>query len=192
MRILLHICCGPCAIYCIDALRKKGHTVEGFFYNPNIHPLSEYDKRKEASLCVSEKLNIPIHFYREYQFKDFFRKITLYEQDDRCRLCWQLRLRHTAEFSKRENFDAFTTTLLISPYQDQDRIKDIATTLAKDYYVNFYYEDFRVGFRDSHILSKEMGLYHQKYCGCVYSERERYKRLSRLSLDSKMKEVKPR
>ncbi len=120
---------------------------------------------------------MPVFFHREYKFEDFFRKITLHEQDDRCSLCWQLRLKITAEFAKRENFDAFTTTLLISPYQDQDKIKDIATSLEKNYGINFYYEDFRIGFRESHNLSRQMGLYHQKYCGCIYSERERYKEL---------------
>jgi len=179
MRILLHICCGPCAIYCINTLREKGHKVFGFFYNPNIHPVSEYDKRRESVVCVSEKLNLPVFFHREYKFEDFFRKITLHEQDDRCSLCWQLRLKTTAEFAKRENFDVFTTTLLISPYQDQERIRDTATSLEKSYGINFYYEDFRTGFRESHNLSRQMGLYHQKYCGCIYSERERYKKLKK-------------
>ena len=180
----MHICCGPCAIYCINALRSKEHIVEGFFYNPNIHPVSEYDKRKESTLSVSKELNLPVYFHREYKFEDFFRKITFHEQDERCQICWRLRLKHTVEFARRENYDAFTTTLLISPYQNQDKIKEIATGLARYYDIKFYYEDFRIGFRESHNLSKEMGLYHQKYCGCIYSERERHKRLSRLSLDN--------
>lgn len=173
MKVLLHICCGPCAIYCVNTLREKGHSVEGFFYNPNIHPMAEYDKRRESVLVLSEKLNLPIHFHREYKFEDFFRKVTFHEEDKRCWICWQLRLKHTAEFASRNGYDAFTTTLLISPYQDQDKIRDIAAKLAEKYKVDFYYENFRKGFRESHTLSRQMGLYHQKYCGCIYSERER-------------------
>lgn len=138
--------------------------------------MSEYDKRKEASVVVSKKLDIPIHYYREYKFEDFFRKITIHEQDERCPNCWKLRLKHAAEFTKRMGFDAFTTTLLISPYQDQSKIKDIASDLANRYDVDFFFEDFSAGFRESHKASKALGIYHQKYCGCIYSERDRYKK----------------
>ncbi len=173
MKILLHICCGPCAIYCADNLQRSGDKVEGFFYNPNIHPINEYDKRKEAVVKVSEKLNLPVHFCADYNFDDYFMAIAFNNGKDRCPLCWQLRLKETAKFAKTNGFDAFTTTLLISPYQDHNKIKDIAAQAAKDFKVDFYYQDFRPGFGQSHKLSKEMQLYHQKYCGCVYSEKER-------------------
>ncbi|MFH0731824.1 MAG: epoxyqueuosine reductase QueH [Candidatus Omnitrophota bacterium] len=173
MRILLHICCGPCAIHCVNTLREKSHTVQGFFYNPNIHPLSEYDTRKESVTIAAQKLILPVHFHRDHKFEDFFRKITFHEDDDRCFLCWQTRLKHTAEFAKKENYEAFTTTLLISPYQDKDKIRELAQSLAQKYEIPFFYEDFSIGFRESHEASREMGLYHQKYCGCIYSERER-------------------
>lgn len=173
MKVLLHICCGPCAIFCVNSLREKGHSVSGFFYNPNIHPLAEYDRRKEAIVLMAQKLALAVYFHREYEFEDFFKNVTHDEQNKKCQLCWQLRLKTTAGFAKEKKYDVFTTTLLISPYQNHERIKDIAASLEKDYGINFYYEDFRPGFRESHNLSKQMGLYHQKYCGCIYSERER-------------------
>lgn len=166
MKILLHTCCGPCAIYCADTIRKENHDICGFFYNPNIYPVSEYDKRKEAARTAFKNMGLDIIFHKDYSFKDFFRK---------CQLCWKSRLKQAAEFGKKENFDAFTTTLLISPYQEHEKIKQIGYSLENLYKIKFYYKDFRAGFRESHKLSKQMGLYHQKYCGCVYSERERIK-----------------
>jgi predicted adenine nucleotide alpha hydrolase (AANH) superfamily ATPase len=175
MKILLHVCCGPCAVYIINRLRGRGDTVEGFFYNPNIHPVSEYKNRKEAVVRLSQEVNLKVNFFREYQLEDFFRKINSHEQDGRCPLCWQLRLEETARYAAANGFDGFTTTLLISPYQDIGRIKAIGEGLAAEYSASFVYEDFRPGFRESHRIANEMGLYHQKYCGCLYSERERMK-----------------
>lgn len=173
MRILLHICCGPCAVYTIKQLRDKGNVVEGFFYNTNIHPVSEYMKRRESALKLSESMGFKIHFFRERLIEDFFRKVTFHEKEERCPLCWSLRLSKTAEFAAKNGFDGFCTTLLISPYQDHEKIKDIAEVQARRYSVQFIYEDFRPGFEESHRISKEMSLYHQNYCGCIYSERER-------------------
>lgn len=180
MKILLHICCGPCAVSIVKRLRDKAETVEGFFYNPNIHPVSEYMKRKESVLEVSEPLGLKVHFFRERLFEDFFRKVSFHEGEERCRLCWSLRLDKTAEYAAKNDFDGFCTTLLISPYQNHQQIKDIGQAQAGKYSVEFRYEDFRPLFKESHRLSKEMGLYQQNYCGCVYSERERYERVSKV------------
>ena len=175
MKILLHICCAPCAIYTTKKLKERDDTelIEGFFYNPNIHPASEYIKRKESAEKLICTLGIKINFFRDLEFQDFFRKINFHEGQKRCSLCWQLRLDKTAEYAANNSFDAFTTTLLISPYQGQEKIKRIGEEAAGKYSASFLYEDFRPGFRESHKLSKEMGLYHQKYCGCIYSEKER-------------------
>lgn len=178
MKTLLHICCGPCAVYTIKRLRDKGNDVEGLFYNPNIHPISEYIKRRESVLKLSEQLGFKLNFFREYLFEDFFRKVTFHEKGERCPLCWSLRLSETAEYANKNDFDGFCTTLLISPYQNHEKIKEIGQTQAKKYSVQFIYEDFRPGFKESHCISKEMGLYHQNYCGCIYSERERYEQLT--------------
>ena len=174
MKILLHICCGPCAVYTVKKLREEGNTVEGFFYNPNIHPLSEYTKRKEAAAKLSEFLDLKIHFFKEYRFEDFFRKISFHEKDGRCLICWSLRLGETAEYAAKNDFDGFASTLLISPYQDHDKIKEIGSDIAKKYSILFAYKDFRPGFEESHKASRDMGLYRQKYCGCLYSEWERF------------------
>jgi len=178
MKILLHICCGPCAVYSINRLRDRDDIdiVEGLFYNPNIHPGSEYINRKDSVLKISELLDCKVNLSGDFQFEDFFRKITFHEAEERCSLCWMLRLSKAAEYAAKNGFDTFSTTLLISPYQDHERIKEIAGNVADKYSVGFTYEDFRPGFKESLDASKKMGLYHQKYCGCIYSERERIKR----------------
>jgi epoxyqueuosine reductase len=173
MKILLHICCAPCAVYTIKKLKEKYDEVECFFYNPNIHPAHEYKKRKDACLSLSESMGVKIYFYRDFHFEDFFKKTLFAEGSQRCSLCWGLRLKETAEHASKNDFGGFTSTLLISPYQDHDKLISIARDAQEQYSIAFIYEDFRPGFRESHQVSRGMGLYHQKYCGCIYSERDR-------------------
>jgi epoxyqueuosine reductase len=176
MKILLHTCCAPCAVYCIEKLKEKYSAVECFFYNPNIHPVAEYEKRRESCKQLSRIADIHMYFHKDFQFEDFFRKITFHEQDARCGLCWGLRLEETAEYAAKNGFDGFTSTLFISPYQDHEKLKQIANAAQVMYSIPFIYQDFRPGFRKSHELSHGMSLYHQKYCGCIYSERERFQK----------------
>ena len=173
MKILLHICCAPCAVHCVDAIKKDSYQLEGFFYNPNIHPTSEYNNRRLSCKKFAEEIGLKVQFERDYQFEDFFRKITFHEDNSRCEPCWRLRLNKTAEYAKKNGFQGFTSSLFISPYQDHKKLRTIATEASDKYSIPFIYIDFRPGFRESHKASKEMGLYHQKYCGCIYSERER-------------------
>lgn len=169
MRILIHTCCAPCLIYPSKRLKLKGFEIESFFYNPNIHPQEEYLKRKEQVENYTKQLNVKMHV-PSYDIRDFFRKINNKEEAPlRCNLCWQLRLKKTAQFAKENNFDAFTSTLLISPYQDQEALKDIGEKCAEEAGVKFYYEDFRAGFQESVAESKSEDMYRQKYCGCLYS-----------------------
>jgi epoxyqueuosine reductase len=173
LNILLHICCAPCAIYPIDELRKDGHTIAGFFYNSNVHPYAEYKKRKtEAEKYGKEvKLNV---IAGDYDIENYFQHVVYNEsQPVRCPVCWWLRLNRTARFAKENGFDAFTTTLLASPYQDQDAIKSIGEDVAANTEIKFYCKDFRAGFKEAHTLAKSKGIYCQKYCGCVFSEKER-------------------
>jgi len=154
-------------------LREKGFKVKGLFYNPNIHPFSEYLRRKDTLNILNRKVNLEI-FYPEYRVEDFFRKVNLSEEKNRrCPLCWELRLENTAEFALKNGFDFFSTTLLVSPYQDQGLIKKIGEEIAQRKGIKFYYEDFRAGFKQAHREAKEEGLYCQNYCGCIYSEIER-------------------
>lgn len=176
MKLLLHICCGPCALYPIK--RLAGHRFEevvGFYYNPNIHPPSEYKKRRDALIRSGEKSGVKV-LCPPYRMEEYFRKIASREDpSDRCQLCWGLRISKTADFAAKNGFDAFTTTLLISPYQDHDTVKAIAEDAARKRGLMFYYEDFRKGFRESQEEAKKEELYRQRYCGCVFSELERVK-----------------
>jgi len=177
MKLLLHTCCAPCLIYPCDFLKEQGYEVEGFFYNPNIQPLSEYENRKKAVEDYSKSKNIFVHFQDKYRPEEFFRAIVNNEKSPkRCHLCWQLRLKKTAQFAKDKGMASFSTTLLVSPYQDIEKIKQIGEDISKDSGVKFVFADFRSGFRDAHKEAKETGLYCQKYCGCVFSERERNER----------------
>ena len=175
MRLLLHTCCAPCLIYPLEQLRKNGHEVAGFFYNPNIHPCSEYNKRSQAVKDLGCGCEV---FYPEYNPQEFFRAVNLFEAgSQRCAMCWSLRLRQTAKAAKDKEFDCFSTTLLVSPYQDQEALKNIGEGVAQVEGIKFYYEDFRPGFRNAHDQAKQKGIYCQKYCGCLYSEKERYKKI---------------
>lgn len=173
MKLLLHICCGPCLIYPFSVLKEKGFEVSGFFYNPNIHPLAEYKNRKTAAEEASRRLGVEM-LYPEYTPVEYFRETNLKETSpQRCYACWSLRLLRTAWEAKRRGCDYFSTTLLVSPYQDQEQLKKIGVDTGSSVGVNFYYEDFRPGFRQAHNQAKEIGIYCQKYCGCIYSEIER-------------------
>jgi len=176
MKLLLHICCGPCALYPIkELLDKKFDKITGFFYNPNIHPPSEYKRRKDALSEAASKICLEV-LIPEYKMEEYFRKTLSKENSpERCQLCWELRLSETADFAKANGFDAFTTTLLVSPYQDHEKVKKIGEKIASEKAVQFYYQDFRPGFKDGQEQAKRENLYRQKYCGCVFSELERVK-----------------
>lgn len=173
MKVLLHICCAPCAIYPLEELRTSGHQAAAFFYNPNIHPYSEYLKRKaEVEKLAAENGTSVI--YGAYDFEEFFQNIVYNEAgEDRCPICWWMRLEKTAALAKQAGCDAFTTTLLGSPYQDQAIIKAIGEEVAKNKGLQFYCADFAKGFKEAHRIAREKGIYCQNYCGCLYSEVER-------------------
>jgi len=173
MNILLHICCAPCAISPLEELRKEGHRVGGFFYNPNIHPYSEYLKRKREVEMYSKETDLTVT-YADYDLEDYFQHIVYNEAlESRCPVCWWLRIEKAAKFAKENGFDAFTTTLLGSIYQDQETIKAICEDIAKKLGLKFHYEDFRPGFKKAHDTAKAKGMYCQNYCGCIFSEKER-------------------
>jgi len=175
MKLLLHTCCAPCLIYPLERLGEKGFEVSGFFYNPNIHPFAEYQNRRQAVENFIKSNNIEV-IYPEYNPTEFFRAINLKETNGRCFICWSLRLKATAKTAKAKGFSHFSTTLLVSPYQDQELLKKIGSDIAKAGEIDFYYEDFRPGFKKAHDIAKAQGIYCQKYCGCIYSEIERCKK----------------
>ncbi len=173
MKILLHICCAPCALYAVEALKKQGHCIEGLFYNPNIHPYSEYSNRLGSVKKMTDGSDIKVD-YQEYDLDRFFRNTSSnMRSPHRCFTCWQMRLQRTAKVAGEKGFDGFTTTLLISPYQDHEALKSIGESIEKESKVKFHYVDLRKGFKLSHQQSRQKGFYMQKYCGCIFSEVEK-------------------
>ena len=173
MRVLLHICCANCAIVPLERFRTEPNELVGFFFNPNIHPYQEYQKRLDSLKLYAEKVGLKVIYRDEYLLEEFLRNVS-HRVEERCRYCFDLRLKATAEEAKRGLFDAFTTTLLQSNHQDHALIKETGERIAREIGVSFYYEDFRPGWKKGVEVSKAMGLYRQQYCGCIYSEKERY------------------
>jgi len=173
MNVLLHICCGPCAAYPLEVLKEEDLKVRGFFYNPNIHPFQEFRKRLEAVEQLSSRVALKVDYQREYGLRNYLREV-VFNEEKRCGLCYDMRLRETVEHAVKTGADAFSTTLLYSRYQNHDLIRSKAEQLAEDFKIAFYYVDFRKGWQQGIEMSKEMGLYRQSYCGCIYSEQERY------------------
>ena len=135
MNTLLHICCAPCANQCIDVLRTDGYAVTGYWYNPNIHPFTEYRSRRNCLRDYAASIELPLI---------------------------------------EGGFDSFTSSLFISPYQNHELLREVAERAAAEYGVTFLYRDFRPLFRAGQERARELGMYIQKYCGCVFSEEERY------------------
>ena len=173
-KILLHICCAPCATYTVLRLREEGWGVTGHWYNPNIHPFAEHEKRRESLVSYAQAVGLPVFWHEGYEMPAFFRAVVGRERfRERCAICYRLRLSKTAELAREHGSDAFTTTLLISPYQDQEMIRQVGQALAQEYSVAFYFENFQRGWSERGRLAREYGLYLQRYCGCLYSEWER-------------------
>jgi hypothetical protein len=173
MRVLLHICCGPCALYPLRTLRTAGHDVTGFFYNPNIHPYQEYCLRRDTAVLMAESEHMSLLMRDDYDLEGFLANVAA-APEQRCTYCYASRLRATARVAAEEGFDAFSAALLYSRYQKHDEIRALGEQFSREYGIAFYYEDFRPGWQEGIRLSKELGLYRQQYCGCIYSEKERY------------------
>ena len=173
MRILLHTCCGPCALYPLRTLRSTGHDVTGFFHNPNIHPYQEYIQRRDAVVQMAQMESMPLMVRDDYDLEGFLANVAAAPQQ-RCTYCYASRLRATAQVAFEEGFDAFSAALLYSRYQKHDEIRALGEQIGREYGVLFHYQDFRSGWQEGIRLSKELGLYRQQYCGCIYSEKDRY------------------
>ena len=172
-RLLLHICCAPCATYTVDRLRQLAFDVTGYWYNPNVHPFGEHERRREALVGYAGQNNLPMVWEAGYEIVDFLRAIQGQERFRvRCRICYQMRLERAAQTAAHGGYDAFTTTLLISPYQDQEAIKAIGEQAAARHGIGFFFENLRRGWAERGRLTREHDLYSQRYCGCVYSEWE--------------------
>ena len=176
MRLLLHMCCGPCSCYPVKRLREEGIEPIGYFFNPNIHPYREWDLRRKTAKEFAEKVGMEYREDRNYGLRDFLKRVMPVEgrSPERCAVCYSLRLEEAARFGAENGFDAFTSTLFYSIYQNHDMMKKISEALSEKYGIAFYYEDFRDGWQEGIDISLELGLYRQPYCGCIFSEEERY------------------
>ena len=179
MKVLIHVCCAPCLIGPLEALRAEGLQLSGFFYNPNIHPFLEFRKRIKAVRVFLEKDDVPIEIVEEYGLEMFVREIYRPDRRERCRNCHFMRLRRTAERAREMGFDAFTTTLLGSPHQDHDLLRESGERAEEMERVSFLYRDFRPLHERSHELARRRQLYLQPYCGCCFSEYERFRDTTR-------------
>jgi epoxyqueuosine reductase len=173
--ILLHTCCAPCTIYPLQRLRSDHWDVHGFFYNPHIQPFQEFQKRLETLEQFAAVQELQIIVRPDYDLEGFLREVA-FRESRRCLYCYAKRLQAAARMAKKSRFDAFTTTLLYSKLQKHDLICEIAREAARKYGIPFYEEDFRVGWRKGQDEAQRLGLYRQQYCGCIYSESDRFNR----------------
>lgn len=174
MKLLMHTCCAPCSVYCIDTLRKEGIEPTLLWYNPNIHPYTEYVLRRDCLKEYSKKIGVNAIFEDEYGLEPFCKEV-INDVKTRCiKYCYPIRLCHTFEYAKEHGYDTVTTTLLYSIYQKHDYIKHLMEKYSEEYGIKFLYKDFRVGYWEGHQKAHELGLYMQKYCGCIFSEEMRY------------------
>lgn len=178
MTVLLHLCCGPCLLGIAQWLEEKGQQFCGYFYNPNIHPLIEFRRRLKAVKMLKVEWGYPIKIEEDYGLRPFLRRVVSAE-DERCRRCYRMRLEQTARVAREENFDAFSTTLLGSPDQDHELVREVGDRLACEFGVEFFYRDWRSLYSVSHDEARRKRLYLQNYCGCIYSEYERFKDTTR-------------
>ena len=179
--LLLHACCAPCSSYTLECLSKY-FKVTIYYYNPNIHPETEYNRRiDELKRFLSEFPTInEVKFVEEnYNPNEYFESVkgleNLGEKSRRCYECYKFRMEKACIYAKSNNFDYFTTTLSISPYKVSAWVNEIGDELEKKYNVNYLFADFKKknGYKRSLELSKIYNLYRQEYCGCIYSMNER-------------------
>ena len=183
MKLLLHVCCAPCSVYCIDTLRKEGIEPTLYWYNPNIHPYKEYEARRDCLVKYAKLVDLKCIVEDEYGLDEFCKNVSN-KLETRCvDYCYPIRLRKTFEYAKQNGYDAVSTTLLYSIYQKHDFIKHYCEKLPQEYGIDFLYRDFRYGFWEGHDKAKEIGLYMQKYCGCIFSEEDRYVKKKKDSLN---------
>jgi len=172
MKLLMHVCCAPCSVYCIDTLRKENIEPTLFWYNPNIHPFKEYEARKNCLIEYANSINAKAIIEDEYGLDDFCKNVSNNIETRCVEYCYPIRLRRTFKYAKENGYNAVTTSLLYSIYQKHDFIKNYCEKLSKEYDIEFLYRDFRHGFWEGHDKAREAGLYMQKYCGCIYSEEQ--------------------
>ena len=172
----MHTCCAPCSVYCIDSLRAESIEPTLFWYNPNIHPYIEYKTRRDCLKSYADQVEAKLIIKEEYGLDEYCKNV-INDLENRCvNYCYKKRLTEVVRYAAKHGYDTFTTTLLVSPHQKHDELKAVCEDLAALSGVKFLYRDFRVGFREGQNKARALGLYMQKYCGCIFSEEERYQK----------------
>jgi hypothetical protein len=180
VKVLLHICCGPCAIVPFEELSDQGHQVTGYFYNPNVHPLIEFRRRLKAAKVLQERVPIEVIYEEDYGLEEFLEAVAWEAgAPERCRTCYRLRLERAAHRAAEGDFDAFTTTLLGSTHQHHRAVLEVGRESARRHGVDFVEADWRPRAGEGHERAGNMQLYRQSYCGCIFSEYERFRDTTR-------------
>ncbi|MEW6522569.1 MAG: epoxyqueuosine reductase QueH [Bacillota bacterium] len=175
MKVLLHACCGPCTAFPLAQLRNEAHDVTGFFFNPNIHPWREYWRRARTMEQYAGLVSLPLQWDTGYDLAGYLTAaLETPGRPERCRRCYHLRLGRTARAARAGGFDGFSTTLLVSPFQHHQLVQEAGREAAREHGVEFLYQDFRPGYREGIDMAKQAKLYRQPYCGCIFSELERF------------------
>jgi len=185
MKILMHVCCGPCTIFPLQSLREEGIDVSGYFYNPNIHPYREFKRRIGGLVALAEEKQFAVEIDRNYGLTEYLRQV-VFKEEQRCSICYDMRLEQVAKKAAEQGMDGFTSTLLYSKYQNHTLLKEKCADLAETYGITFVYRDFREGWQQGIDESIALDIYRQPYCGCIYSEQERYDK----KLQKKMRKLK--
>jgi len=173
MNLLLHTCCAPCANAPIEALRKDGIDVVAYWNNPNIHPFTEYRYRRNALRDYCQSIDLKLIEEVGYALRPFIREVSN-DISNRCEKCYAMRLNGVAKYAAENGFDGFTSSLFISPHQNQELMRAVASRASREFGVAFYDQDFRPLFKQGQERARELGCYIQKYCGCIFSEEDRY------------------
>ncbi len=171
--VLIHCCCAHCTAYTVEYWRSQGYEIQAFWYNPNIHPFKEHEHRLEAIKFLAKKLDFEITIHSRYEMIEYLRKVVGYESV-RCQHCFRIRLQKTGETAREYGFKNFTSSLLISPHQKHELLLNIGNAVAEETRTRFFYADLRKDYSQSRFMTKPLGLYRQQYCGCIYSEWERF------------------
>ena len=175
MKIVLHICCGVCAAGVVERLTSEGHEVLGLFFNPNIHPLEEYERRLAATVKVAKELDFPL-VAGTYTPEEWLAETNPLENEPeggrRCEVCFRFRLKTTYLYLQGNGGDSFTTTLTVSPSKSAIVINQVGQEIGGD---KFLARNFKkqAGFQQATALANKWALYHQNYCGCCYSMRKK-------------------
>jgi len=159
---------------------RSVHEITAYWYNPNIHPYLEYKSRLNSLKELVSSIGMEVVIEDDYGLNKFV-KMVAEDLPNRCGKCYEDRLYQTAKKAKELGFEAFSTTLLVSPYQQHNRIKEMAEKIGKEIDIPFFYVDPRPHFKEGNLEAREKGLYMQKYCGCIFSEADRYRKYPKVS-----------